>query len=84
MQDEIKRLKRKFEGHKSIVSLKDKKNYLHRELVWAKVRDAEEELEQVLSKVNNLEAKWNESKSISDKQMDRIAKLKNKILYVNI
>ncbi|XP_018567595.1 structural maintenance of chromosomes protein 6 [Anoplophora glabripennis] len=80
LQDEIKRLKRKIEGHKTIISLKDKKSNLHRELVWAKVRDSEEELEQVTSKVNDLERKWNESKSNSDKQMDRVAKLKNKIL----
>lgn len=73
-------MKRKIEGHKTIATLRDKKSYLQRELVWAKVRDAEEELEQETLKVNNLEAKLKESKLNSDRQADRIAKLKNKIL----
>ncbi|KAJ8935418.1 hypothetical protein NQ314_012837, partial [Rhamnusium bicolor] len=79
LQDEIKRLKRKIDGHKTILNLKDKKSYLQRELVWAKVQDAEEELEQEKSKVNTLEKRWNECKANSEKRVERINTLKENI-----
>ncbi|KAJ8925976.1 hypothetical protein NQ315_009831 [Exocentrus adspersus] len=80
LQDEIKRLKMKIEGHRNILTLRGKKSLLHRELLWAKVRDAEEEVEQERTKVEQWERKLNESKASSDKQVDKIAKIKNTIL----
>ncbi|KAG5887604.1 hypothetical protein JTB14_002613 [Gonioctena quinquepunctata] len=79
LQDEIKRLKRKIDNHKSIISLKDKKVLLQRELLWAKVRDVEEELEGEKSRVDSVESKLDEFKANSSKRGDRISTLKEHI-----
>ncbi|CAG9820931.1 unnamed protein product, partial [Phaedon cochleariae] len=79
LQDEIKRLKKKIENHKSIISLKDRKGLLQRELIWAKVRDVEEELEQEKLGVETIEKKLNDVKANSDKRNDRVNKLKENI-----
>ncbi|KAJ8949271.1 hypothetical protein NQ318_022785 [Aromia moschata] len=79
LQDEIKRLERKVDGHKTILNLRSKKGTLHKELVWAKVRDAELELQDQKSKMEAIETKWNESKANSARRADKVNKLKEKI-----
>ncbi|XP_023020783.2 structural maintenance of chromosomes 6 [Leptinotarsa decemlineata] len=79
LQDEIKRLKRKIENHKSIISLKDKKLLLQQELVWAKARDVEEELEEEKAKVESVDKKLNEFRTNSAKRGERISTLKEHI-----
>ncbi|XP_072398773.1 structural maintenance of chromosomes protein 6 [Diabrotica undecimpunctata] len=72
LQEEIKSLRRKIENHKSIVSLKDQKELLHRELMWAKVRDVEDELEVLQKNVNALNEKLANFQSTSEKRLAEV------------
>ncbi|XP_050517633.1 structural maintenance of chromosomes protein 6 isoform X2 [Diabrotica virgifera virgifera] len=69
LQEEIKSLKRKIENHKSILSLKDQKELLHRELMWAKVRDIEDELENLQKNVDALNEKLANFQNTSEKRL---------------
>lgn len=79
----MKRLEQKIQNHRSIVSLKDNKVLLQRELMWAKVRDVEEELKQEDSKVKVIEKKLNEFRQNAEKRNEKIATLQEKNRYIN-
>ncbi|XP_060528769.1 structural maintenance of chromosomes protein 6 isoform X2 [Cylas formicarius] len=73
LKDEIKNLKKKIENHQSIVSLKDKKFELQRELMWAQVRDveddyceAEENAKQIKKKLDDFVENCNKRENESD------------------
>lgn len=55
------------------MNLKDRKALLQRELMWAKVRDVEEELEQEFSNINGVETKLNDCKESILKRDEKIA-----------
>lgn len=46
LEQEIKKLKVKVDGHQMIVNLKERKLSLQKEMLWAEVKDAEDELAQ--------------------------------------
>lgn len=76
LQEEIKRLKIKMDNHKSILSLKDRKLLLQRELVWSKVRDVEDELTEKNRNLDNLEKKLNNFKINSEKRIENLNQFK--------
>ncbi|XP_057664311.1 structural maintenance of chromosomes protein 6 [Diorhabda carinulata] len=76
LQEEIKRLKTKMDNHKSILSLKDRKLLLQRELVWSKVRDAEEDLNEKNRVLENFETKLKELKTNSEKRAEILTNYK--------
>lgn len=71
LADELNRLKRKIDGHQSIVNLKEQKIMLQTEMLWAEVRDAEEELAQDQEKVNKIVKKMEDfKKTTQNKKQD--------------
>ena len=56
LQDELRSLKKKIDNHRSIVGIRDKIKLSQVELIWAKVRDAEEEVRKEEENVD----KWNQ------------------------
>jgi len=54
LQEEIRRLKRKIDGHQSIVNLREKKINLQQEMMWSQVADLEEELQQEQAKLDKI------------------------------
>lgn len=79
LQDQIKQFKQKIDNHKSIMSLRDKKDLLQRELIWAKVRDTEEELHGCQLNLNTLEKKLNNYKINSAKRVENMQEFKDNI-----
>lgn len=57
LQDELNFIKKKIDNHRSADSIRDKIKLNQVELLWTKVRDAEEELEKMQEKIGGLERK---------------------------
>jgi chromosome segregation ATPase len=79
LQQEIKDLKRKIDNHKSIVSIRDKIKLMQIELLWAKVRDAEEEVKKEEGKVNNWEKKHGNILHECSNRAERIENIKKNV-----
>lgn len=72
-------MKKKVENHRSILNLKDRKALLQRELMWAKVRDVEDELYQENSNIQGVERKLGDCKQNAQKRNEKIATLQETI-----
>lgn len=79
LNNEMNRLKRKIDSYKSVSSLKDRKNLLERELVWAKVRDAEELIDKQQNNVEKWQKKYDEFKGSTEKKQNNLSSLKSQI-----
>lgn len=82
MYNEIKHLRKKIENHQSIVNLKDNKALLQKELLWAKVRDTEDEIDQENATIGGIQKKLNECKENVEKRNENIVTLQELIRFV--
>ncbi|XP_973544.4 structural maintenance of chromosomes protein 6 [Tribolium castaneum] len=77
--EELKQLKQKIDNHKSIVGIREKIKLMQIELLWAKVRDAEEEAQKDEENVEKLTKKQEKLISDCENRSKRVADLKKNI-----
>ncbi|KAL1512549.1 hypothetical protein ABEB36_002130 [Hypothenemus hampei] len=80
LQTEIRKLKAKLDGHQQIVTLKERKLKLKNEMMWAQVKDSEDELKNEENIANNLNRKLEEYKENKTKNKDEIEEIEKRIL----
>ncbi|XP_050312592.1 structural maintenance of chromosomes protein 6 isoform X2 [Anthonomus grandis grandis] len=79
LQEEIRRLKRKIDGHQSIVNLKERKLALQCEMLWSEVKDVEKELEEDQKKLEKMVKKLEDFQANSNKKTVEIEGIESKI-----
>ncbi|KAL3288876.1 hypothetical protein HHI36_003322 [Cryptolaemus montrouzieri] len=82
MKDDIKKLKHRINQHKSMKNLKDERASLHAELLWAKVRDMELEIQSQMDTIDGLSKKYDNFKQNTAKRSEEVERLRNSIREV--
>lgn len=86
MQNELKMLQIKIGNHSQLIAMKERKADLQVELLWAKVRDLEKELEEKETQLKIEEAKISEVENERGEKGELLEQLRetnryNKFLY---
>ncbi|XP_044253818.1 structural maintenance of chromosomes protein 6 [Tribolium madens] len=79
LKEELKELKRKIDNHKSIVGIREKIELMRIELLWAKVRDAEDEAQKEEKIVDNLAKQQEKLLDDCENRSKRVEDLKKNI-----
>lgn len=82
LKKEIKDIKKKMDDHKSIVAKKENVKQLHAEVLWAKVRDEEQDLnhkQTALTEIDNEKSKMLDIISNGD---NRLTAIQDNIKYL--
>ncbi|XP_048523241.1 structural maintenance of chromosomes protein 6 isoform X2 [Dendroctonus ponderosae] len=79
LQEEMLALKKKIDGHQSIISIKEKKLSLQNEMLWAQVKDLEDELVEEQEKVDKIIKRLEEFKADTNKKAQQMEAVQESI-----